>query len=142
MPFERSCGVILFHKEKGFLLLKYEWGHWGFVKGNIEEDEKEEETILREAKEEAGIQKEAIHFLPEFQEKINYFYKKEGKTIYKEVMYLLAETTAEEIKLSHEHTGYAWLPYEKAIKKITHKNARNVLKKAKEFLEKRGNIIL
>ena len=37
MPFERSGGAILFHKEKGFLLLKYGWGHWGFVKGNIEE---------------------------------------------------------------------------------------------------------
>ncbi|KAA0003433.1 MAG: NUDIX domain-containing protein [Thermoplasmata archaeon] len=136
MPFERSCGVILFNKEKNFLLLKYGWGHWGFIKGNIEKGEKEKETILREAEEEAGINKESIHFLSGFREKINYFYKKEGKTIYKEVIYLLAETTAEEIKLSYEHTDYAWLPYEEAVKKITHENDRNVLKKAKEFLEK------
>ena len=136
MPFERSCGVILFNKEKNFLLLKYGWGHWGFIKGNIEKGEKEKETILREAEEETGISKESIHFLSGFREKINYFYKKEGKTIYKEVIYLLAETTAEEIKLSYEHTDYAWLPYEEAVKKITHENDRNVLKKAKEFLEK------
>jgi len=120
MPFERSCGVILFNKEKGFLLLKYGWGHWGFVKGNVE----------------AGINRESIRFIPGFREKISYYYKKEGKTIYKEVVYLLAETTEKEIKLSYEHTDYAWLPYEEAMKKITHENDRNVLKKAKKFLEK------
>lgn len=138
MPFERSSGVILFNSRKGFLLLKYEWGHWGFIKGNIEKGEDEKETILREAKEEAGINEECIHFIPGFREKISYFYKKEGKTIYKEVIYLLAETTAEKIELSYEHTDYAWLPYEEAMKRITHENDRNVLRKAKEFLEKMG----
>ncbi|HHF56026.1 MAG TPA: diadenosine tetraphosphate hydrolase, partial [Thermoplasmatales archaeon] len=33
MPVERSCGGVIF-KDKKYLLLKYGWGHWGFVKGN------------------------------------------------------------------------------------------------------------
>lgn len=135
MPFEHSCGVVIFHKEKGFLLLRYTYGHWGFVKGNIEEGESEEETGLREIEEETGIQRKSIHFFPEFNEKINYFYVKDGKKIYKKVTYLLAETASNEIRLSYEHTEYAWLPYEKALLKITFKNDKNILKKAKKTLE-------
>jgi 8-oxo-dGTP pyrophosphatase MutT (NUDIX family) len=138
MPFEQSCGVVMFHREKGFLLLRYTYGHWGFVKGNIEEGESEEETCLREIEEETGIQRESIYVLTEFHEKINYFYIKEKKRIYKKVTYLLAETVSNEIKLSYEHTEYVWLPYEKALKKITFKNDKNILKKAMETLEKKN----
>ena len=54
---ERSAGVILFNKTDGiqFLILKYPSGHWDFVKGNIEEGEKEKETVKRELFEETGI---------------------------------------------------------------------------------------
>ena len=43
---ERSAGVILFNKTEGiqFLILKYPSGHWDFVKGNIEEGEKEKDN--------------------------------------------------------------------------------------------------
>ena len=89
MPAEKSCGAIIF-KDGKYLLLKYEWGHWGFVKGNIEKNEGLEETFFREAEEEAGLKREELVVIEGFKEKINYFYRKEGKTIYKEVIYLLA----------------------------------------------------
>ncbi|HHF55760.1 MAG TPA: NUDIX domain-containing protein [Thermoplasmatales archaeon] len=136
MPVERSCGGVIFREGK-YLLLKYGWGHWGFVKGNIEKGESLEETFFREAEEEAGLKKENLKILEGFMEKISYFYKREGKTIYKEVIYLLAESNTYDVKLSHEHTDFAWLDYENALRRITYENDRNVLRKAHLFLKRR-----
>jgi len=136
MAVEKSCGGIIF-KDGKYLLLKYGWGHWGFVKGNIERGEGIEETFLREAEEEAGLKKKDLNIVEGFKEKISYFYKKDGKTIYKEVIYLLAESKTYDVVLSHEHTSYEWLEYEEAIKKITYENDRNVLKKANKFLSRK-----
>lgn len=139
MPVERSCGGVIF-KDGKYLLLRYEWGHWGFVKGNIEKGESLEETFLREAEEETGLKKEDLEIIEGFKEKISYFYRKEGKTIYKEVTYFLAESKTFDVKLSYEHTAYDWLEYEKALIRITYKNDRNILTKAHEFLKKMGKI--
>lgn len=130
MPVERSAGAILYRVEGGrnlYLLLHYEAGHWDFPKGNIEKGETEEETIRREVWEETGIKK--IEF-EKFREKIHYFFKREGKTIYKEVVFRLAKTKEKKVKISFEHIGYKWLPYEEALEQLTYKNAKEILKKA------------
>src|SRR3989338_9342144 len=132
---EISAGAIVFREEKGkilYLLLHYEEGHWDFPKGNIEKGEEEKETVKREIKEETGITK--ISFIEGFKEKIKYFYKREGQTIYKEVVFYLAETKESKIKISFEHIGYKWLSYGEAIKQLTFKNAKEILKKAHSFL--------
>jgi 8-oxo-dGTP pyrophosphatase MutT (NUDIX family) len=133
LPMEQSCGAVIFRNNK-YLVLKYEWGHWGFVKGNVEKREKPEDVVYRETEEEAGITKEKLRVIPGFREKINYFYKKQGKTIYKEVIYLLAESKTNQVTLSYEHTTYEWLSYKEALEKITFDNAKNVLTKAHTFL--------
>jgi len=137
MPVERSAGAIIFRKEAGknfYLLLHYQSGHWDFPKGNIEKGEKLEETVKREIKEETGL--EDIKFIPGFKESIKYFYKLKGKNIFKIVTFFLVETKNNEVKISWEHIGYKWLPYEKAIAQLTFKNAKEILKKANQFLEK------
>ena len=137
MPVERSAGAIIFRKEAGknfYLLLHYQSGHWDFPKGNIEKGEKLEETVKREIKEETGL--EDIKFIPGFKESIKYFYKLKGKNIFKIVTFFLVETKTNEVKISWEHIGYKWLPYEKAIAQLTFKNAKEILKKANQFLEK------
>ena len=65
---------------------------------------------------ETGIKK--ISFIEGFKEKIKYFYKREGQTIYKEVVFYLCETKESKIKISFEHIGYKWLDYEDALKKF------------------------
>jgi len=134
MPRERSCGAVVFRKNGSveYLLLHYEAGHWDFVKGQVEEGETEEETARRELLEETGITD--AQFIQDFREKISYFYRREGKTIYKEVIFLLVEAKWSEVTLSYEHIGYAWLPYEEALKRLTFKNAKDVLRKAHGFL--------
>ncbi|MBI2650753.1 NUDIX domain-containing protein, partial [Candidatus Woesearchaeota archaeon] len=107
-------------------------------KGAQEKNEKEEQTAAREIKEETGI--EDIEFFDGFREAIKYFYKKSDETVYKEVVFFLAESATEEVKLSFEHIGYAWLSYEHAFKKLTFNNAKELLRKADQFIYKTPNI--
>jgi len=135
MPQEFSTGAVIFRKESGrvlYLLLHYESGHWDFVKGNVEKGESETGTAMRETEEESGIKD--LSFVPGFREKIEYYYKREGRTVHKQVVFLLAETKTREVKISWEHIGFEWLPYEEALGRLTYKNAKEVLEKAHAFL--------
>ncbi len=135
---EVSAGAIIFRADGGktkYLLLQYGAGHWDFVKGHIEGKEDEEETMRREAAEEAGLTD--LKIIKGFRETISYFYKKDGKTIPKDAIYFVAETKAEEnsVMLSFEHTGYEWLEFDAAVKKVTFSSSKDVLKKANKFLK-------
>lgn len=132
---EKSCGAVLYRLEEGkrlYLLLHYNEGHWDFPKGHVEEGEAEEETVRREVIEETGIAD--LEFVPGFREKISYSFKREGAMVPKEVAFFLAATSKKEVKLSDEHVGFVWLPYESALKKLTYKNAKDMLKKAEKRL--------
>jgi bis(5'-nucleosidyl)-tetraphosphatase len=137
---EKSCGAIVFVKnvEVNYLLLHYEAGHWDFVKGNVEPNESERDTVIRELREETGIVD--AQFINDFKEKIEYFYRRQGDTIHKEVVFFLIEAHTEKIELSYEHVGYAWLDFQRAMEKLTFKNAKDMLQKAHEFLKKQGII--
>lgn len=137
---EKSCGAVVYanNREVNYLVLHYEAGHWDFVKGNVEEGETEKETAIRELREETGIA--GAKFIEGFREKIVYFYKRQGSTVYKEVVFFLMETSTKTVNLSFEHIGFQWLPYKQAMEKLTFKNARDVLQKAQEFLKKQGTI--
>lgn len=137
MPREKSCGAIVFRKngDVQYLLLHYEAGHWDFVKGKVEYNESEKDTVMRELEEETGLTK--AKFVGDFREEVNYFYRRGGKTIYKEVAYFLIQAQNSKVELSYEHVGYEWLSYEKAMKKLTFKNAKDVLKKAHIFFKTR-----
>ena len=137
MLHEKSCGIIIYrenNKKRYYLLLKYIYGHWEFVKGHIEQGEKEKEGAIRETREETGITKDELVFIPHFKEKISYTYKRDEKTRLKKVVFFLAKTQKNSIMLSHEHIDYTWLPYEEAKDKLTFQNAQNLLKKAHEKL--------
>lgn len=126
---EESCGAVIYYNHE-YLLLQYGAGHWGFPKGNREPGETKLEAALREIIEETGL--EDIKFT-DFQETITYFYKREGKTIFKTVTYFLAESKTKKITISWEHTAFAWLSYEKALKKITYQNTKKVLQAAQSY---------
>ena len=132
---ERSAGVILFNKTDGiqFLILKYPSGHWDFVKGNIDEGEKEKETVRRELFEETGISNLEIH--QGFNEKVEYNYYKKNNKVHKIVSYYLAETDQKEVKLSFEHLDSKWSDYEDLMKLITFENSREILKKGNESIK-------
>ncbi|MFB5630558.1 MAG: bis(5'-nucleosyl)-tetraphosphatase [Nitrosopumilaceae archaeon] len=137
MKKERSAGIVLYlEKPEGnlFLLLNYPTGHWDFIKGKIEQGEDEYQTAVRETKEETGISD--IEIIDGFKENINYNFQFEGELIYKEVVFFLAKTKTEKVKISHEHLDYIWLDFKNAMEKITYQNAKNILSKANKLLQK------
>jgi len=137
---EKSCGAVVFVKnaEILYLLLQYEAGHWDFVKGNVEPNESEKDTVLRELKEETGI--DATQTIEGFKERIIYYYRRQGSTVHKEVVFFLIEADTKKVTLSFEHVGFDWLNYERALEKLTFKNAKDVLQKAHAFLQAQEKI--
>jgi bis(5'-nucleosidyl)-tetraphosphatase len=135
MPSEKSCGAVIFKRNgnKKYLLLHYEGGHWDFVKGHVEKNESEIDTARRETEEEAGITD--LTFIQGYRHPISYYYRRAGKTVYKQVIFYVVETHTDAVRLSGEHVGFEWLPYDKAYSRLTYKNAKETLRKAQEFLE-------
>jgi 8-oxo-dGTP pyrophosphatase MutT (NUDIX family) len=141
MEHEKSCGAVIFRVRNGieYLLLHYEAGHWDFVKGHVEKGESEEETARRETLEETGLK--STTFLSDFRERIDYFYRRRGRTVSKEVIfYLVRNVGQEQVKISGEHVGYEWLTYREALERLTYRNAKETLRKAEEFLQRSGLI--
>ena len=132
---ETSAGIVLFRKEESknlFLLLHYPSGHWDFVKGKMEKGESTHQTAVRETKEETGITD--ITFVENFEEWIQYNFKYQGELVQKKVVFFLAETKTEEVKISHEHSDYTWMDYNSSMEKTTFDNAKTVLTTAEKLL--------
>lgn len=145
MPREKSAGAIIFRKENGqnhYLLLRYRSGHWEFPRGHIEKGESEEQAARREVREETGIKD--LKIIPGFKEYTKFLFKKtynlkpeekkKAPWVFKLVYFFVAETTTKEVRLDEENTGFLWLPYEQALKRLTYKPAKEVFKKAHDFL--------
>jgi len=165
MPKEQSAGAVVFYKqnkEPQYLLLHYpttkraKREYWDFPKGHLENKETEMETASREIEEETGLKDVTFH--KGFEERIQYYFRAaprenkvlpkghgsyfqvQGKTVFKTVVFFLAQSHTKKVTISFEHKGFIWLPYEKAMKKLKFANARRILRKSHRFLEeqKRG----
>ncbi len=138
MPFEKSVGAVIFHKEKGkrkYLLLRYPSSredYWDFSKGHIEKGESEEETLKREVREETGIEK--VKIIPDFKEWIKYFFKLNNKGVFKIVTFYLVETDEIDVKISEEHKDYIWVGFDEALNLLKYANAKKVIAMADNFL--------
>jgi len=139
---EKSAGAVVFYdngREKEYLLLLYEAGHWDFPKGGIEKGETEVETAIREVIEETGLTD--IKIINGFKWEIHYNYRKNKNLVHKTVVFYLAESKSKDVKLSYEHKDYIWLPYEEAYNKLTFKTAKETLKEAHKFLTERKHSV-
>jgi bis(5'-nucleosidyl)-tetraphosphatase len=133
---ERSAGFVIFRGAgqgvHEYLLLDY-GRHWDFAKGHVEPGEDDLTTALRELREETGIKDPRV--IPGFQHEVTYYFKDRRKGfVRKRVVFFLGETAAapSDILLSHEHEGFAFLPLDVAIKRLTFPTAREILRLAEQ----------
>ncbi len=132
---ERSAGAVVFRTAKKgtrLFILLLNAGRWDFPKGNREDGETEFQTVMREVGEETGLK--GISVVPGFRKVIEYFYRREGKNIHKQVVYLLAEADGDNVKISFEHQGYGWFPYTEAVARASYDNSKKLLAEAEAFL--------
>jgi len=131
---ERSAGAVVYRSTPNgrvFLLLQNA-GRWDFPKGGVEKGESEVQTVLREVEEETGLSD--LQMVPGFRKVIEYFYRRDGKNIHKQVTYLLGETSEERVRISFEHQGFGWFPYREALDRASYDNSKVTLKEAEQYL--------
>ena len=147
VTWEVSVGAVVFREteqhEREYLLLHYPSGHFDFAKGHVEEGETEEMTLRRETEEETGIKD--LETFP-YRTSIRFFYVAKGTEgekrrragkgiwIFKQVHFYPARTRSSEVRISHEHIGSVWLPFDEAMEKVTFENAKRVLSGTERFL--------
>ncbi|RMA78623.1 NUDIX domain-containing protein [Metamycoplasma subdolum] len=128
---EKSCGAIVFKKVNDLLhvlLVEQNVGNWSFPKGHVEEGESEEETAIREVKEETNID---INIIPNFREISTYSPK---LFTMKDVIFFVAKPTSDIlIKQDEEIKVVEWVSIKSAKNRITHDSDIEILNKAVEF---------
>ena len=133
---EKSVGCVTFYlkeNQRYYLLLRYISNHWGLVKGHIEANETEKQTLIREIHEETKL--EEFEIIPNFKESSTYTYSRNNQRFDKLISYYLVKSNNFNIIISDEHKEYTWLKYEEAIDRVTYKNTKVILKKAEMLLK-------
>ena len=126
MKHEKSCGAICYTREEGaprVLVICHRYGgHWAFPKGHVEAGESEEETAMREVREETGAQ---VRVRPGYREVTTYVAEITGGTL---------RAQPEEVR------AVCLLPLEEAQRRLTYAADKELLEKAKNMIldEKNG----
>ena len=133
MSYEKSCGAVVFRKYHGYielLLIKHVvGGHWSFPKGHVEPGETEEQTALREIKEETGID---VELNTSFREVVSYSPKRDTT---KDVIYFLGKAkTFQYTPQEEEIAQIKWVEINLAHSFLTYDNDKQLVNKAKPMI--------
>jgi len=133
---ETSCGAVVFTLcggERRYVIVRGKKGFFGFPKGHMEAGETEQETALREIKEETGL---SVQLIDGFRTEDEHPLIREGKpeTI-KKIIYFAAvfenqETHAQESEI----TEIRLMTYEEAMKAFQFESSKRILAEANAFL--------
>ena len=133
--YEKSCGAIVIHKRgdlcKILLVRNHNGRNYSFPKGHVELGETEEETAVREVKEETGLD---IRIIPSFREVADYC--PFGK-IRKRVVFFMAQAMSDRVHIQEEEIdSYIWVNLDEAHHRCTYDNDLRVIRKARENIDK------
>lgn len=131
---EKSCGAVVYkviNNEIYYLLEHMSMGHISLPKGHVEENETEDQTALREIKEETNLD---VRIDTNFKETITYS-PREGTL--KDVIFFVAEVIDDNTPLDlhdNEVKKSVFLNFNEACQLLTYSSDKEVLKKANEYL--------
>lgn len=134
---ERSAGAVVFQdtpEGPHYLLLRYGGGNWGFPKGHVEEGETDLQAAQREVMEETGIAIESQELVPGFEDDTDYRFRRGHVLVEKDVRFFLIRSRTRDVKISHEHSAFAWLAYPQALERVSFEGPRRILQGAHAFL--------
>lgn len=130
---EKSCGAVVFKKVDGvyyYLIEKMVLGHYSLCKGHVENKESEEETALREIREETSIN---VLLDTRFREVIRYSPK---PGVIKDVIFFVAKyLNGIEANQIEEVSEILWLDFNQALEKLTFDSDKGVLIKANQYIK-------
>ncbi len=134
--FRKGVVGIIFNKSNEFLLLrrKLGWKGWEFPKGGVE-NESEEDALLREIKEETGL--ERVNIVRKLPHIIKYSYPARLMSQYEgseQSVYLLKLLAEDRVTLSEEHDDFKWCSFAEAMELIRWKDQKDVLEMAKQYV--------
>ncbi len=120
-----SAGGVIIYQNK-VLLLKREKG-WVFPKGKVKEGESLIQTAIREIFEETGIKvnDKGIEI-----GNTNYKYMTNDEQYEKTVYYYLFIVDDVSVNIEKTFLGYGWFYFDEALKYVTYKNDKKILKNA------------
>ncbi|MBQ5399247.1 MAG: NUDIX domain-containing protein [Ruminococcus sp.] len=132
--YEKSCGAVIFYNGKSntrILLVKNNNGrYWSFPKGHIELGETEQETAIREIKEETSLDVEIKEGFREVSD-----YCPFGK-IRKHVVFFLAQAFTDNVNVQEEEIAeYIWVDLQQARKLCSYDNDLRIINKAETAIK-------
>lgn len=132
--YEKSCGAIIFYKSRTntrILLVKNNNGrYWSFPKGHIEIGETEQQTAIREIREETSLDVEIKDGFREVSD-----YCPFGK-IRKHVVFFLAQAFTDNVKMQEDEIAeYIWVDLQQARKLCSYDNDLRIINKAETAIK-------
>lgn len=132
---EFSAGGVVFKKQNGKIFVVIykpkDRDTWQLPKGWIDSGETSEQAAVREVKEEGGITGAILSKI----DTIKYFYNWEGEKRFKTVTFYLMEYLSGDPK-DHEWEAETaeWIEIDKATERLTFKDEKEIVKKAKSLI--------
>lgn len=133
---DESFGIVPLRKTAHgweVLLIQHKHGrHWGFPKGHAEAKETPRKAAARELKEETNL--DVVRYLSENPLVEQYRFIHERRSIHKRVDYFIAEVSGTIKIQEHEVEDAAWSSIDEAFAKLTHDEAKTILKQVARIL--------
>jgi len=134
---EHSAGGVVVrtteHAERPLvLLIRDSYDNWGFPKGHVEPGEPTDRAAVREVEEETGL----LHLeLRGLIDTIDWWFRFRGKLIHKVCdFYLMVVKPGMSVATSPQQaegiSACEWLPYDRALERVSYANAKGVLSRA------------
>ena len=137
MKIEKSCGAVVFTREEGvvkYVIIRSPEGFYGYPKGHMEAGETEEQTALREIKEETGL---SVTLLPGFRTEDSHALVREGRPdVTKHIVYFLAEYGGQALHAqSGEVSAIALMTFDEAMAAFQFESSRRILREADAYIK-------
>ena len=137
---ERSAGGVVVRTHDGVphvLLIRDPYQNWGLPKGHLEAGEDAPTAAVREVLEETGLS--TIELGPELGA-IEWYFRRDDRLVHKICSFFLMRSNDGEARpeVTEGITKCEWLPFEKAVERVTYENAREMIRAAVRFLDGAG----